>query len=428
MNDQFDLRVVDKPTVKMVGFTHYNDFAVDEWCKERGIDYETDATRDGDSMPELAGRLCYLSLNEKLRRQSGEGQNAAYLEHIREVGHTSVLEHSVFNFIIDDFTKNATQELVRHRVGVAYSVQSSRYVDTFSKKYFGDSGHCIGIHIPECIQHETDIYEEWLAAWQVVAKLYTKSFKRLRERGWDVKEARSFARHILPGAICNALMFTVNARELSHIFKLRGAFSADPEIRALAVALYHCVEGHNLFANWSKCVDSKYGEYLKEKPPTAQQMFQKLLDTHGPKIVEGGESGITVEKMAMVKAWLEQYEPQVQIVPDEEPEADAKAFDQIAAWRDSGATEASPNFRRVSGDKDAQPVFTESAGTQRDVAAPDTPPNWNRVPKGQEATVQKALDKAALEEYRRIKNDKFAERYSGAGDLDRTYGDTEKGP
>lgn len=275
-----DLRVVSKPTVKLVGFTHYDDHEIDLWCRERGIEYDTDAVADGDAMPELAGRLCYLSLNKELRRVSGDGQNRAYLDHIREVGHGSVTEHTVFNFIIDDFTKTATQELVRHRVGTAFSVQSSRYVDTFSTKYFGDSGHCIGVHIPEAVQGDAARYERWLAIWQIVAEEYTRSYKELRDEGHAVKDARSMARHILPGSICNALMFTCNARELNHIFKLRGNFHADGEIRALAVELFKCVENHTLFNNWELRVDEKHGEYLFDKESDLLFQIRKLMKLH----------------------------------------------------------------------------------------------------------------------------------------------------
>ena len=240
--------------------------------------FETDAEADGDALAEFSGRACYLSFNQDRRRPCPEGeQNSTYLAHIREVGHGSVTEHAYWTFLIDDFSKNCTQELVRHRVGVAFSIQSSRYVDQFSDEYFGDSGHSLGVYIPPEIQTDEALFAEWLEVWKSVVVTYNRTFLKLRSGGHDKKTARSIARHIIPGSMCNAVVFTVNARELNHIFAMRGSLPADPEIRRMTMRLWDHVKGDNLFAGWEEVQDEKYGRYLKPKGDT-DGILAKLLD------------------------------------------------------------------------------------------------------------------------------------------------------
>ena len=71
---------------------------------------------------ECAGRVCYDSYGK------GRG-SAAYHKHILEVGHGSVMEHASFSFFLSNISRGCTHELVRHRVGVAISQRSTRYVD-----------------------------------------------------------------------------------------------------------------------------------------------------------------------------------------------------------------------------------------------------------------------------------------------------------
>jgi thymidylate synthase (FAD) len=279
------LRVTDGPRVTLVAETEYIDDNIDAFLKERGINYTTDADESSDALAEFAGRMCYWSFQEHLRRKAGDGQNRTYLDHIREVGHGSVTEHSYFTFVIDDLSKNTTQELVRHRVGVAYSIQSSRYVDQFSNEYFGDSGHSFGIYIPPSVQGCRDLLQTWLDQWIGAIRCYKRTFDNLRARGVAKKDARSDARHILPGGMCNAVVFTVNCRELNHIFNLRGNFAAEREIRMMALALYEQVKHINVFSHWERRTEPVKGDYLyntdldKPKFKTVEEGVEYLRKT-----------------------------------------------------------------------------------------------------------------------------------------------------
>lgn len=79
---------------------------------------------DGQFVPEMAGRLCYDFAKPR------PGGNKAYLNHIKEVGHGSVLEHVNWSFIITGVSRSLSHELVRHRAGWGFSQLSQRYVDS----------------------------------------------------------------------------------------------------------------------------------------------------------------------------------------------------------------------------------------------------------------------------------------------------------
>lgn len=257
-------RIVTTCNVTLIGKTMYDDMTVDRWCADRGMEFETDPVDDADVMSEFAGRVCYLSFNEDRRRPAPEGeQNSTYLKHIFAVGHTSITEHASWNFLIDDFSKNCTQELVRHRVGVAYSVQSSRYVDQFSDEYFGDSGHTLGVYFPPEVYEDDELKELWVKHWLSTVDIYRRTFDKMRAIGLDKKDARSIARDCIPGSMCNALLFTANARILNHIFAMRGALPAHQEIRKLALRLYDHVKTSNLFMHWEQVEHPTKGRYLK---------------------------------------------------------------------------------------------------------------------------------------------------------------------
>jgi thymidylate synthase (FAD) len=151
---------------------------------------------------------------------------------------------------------------VRHRVGTAFSQLSTRYVDQFSQEYFGDQGYCIGVYIPPEVQAVRHLLDEWNEVWAKVVECYNRTYEVFRAQGMKKKDARSLARHIIPGGACTSILFTVNARELNHIFKLRGALDADPEFRRLTIKLCQLVRGHNVFRHWAIAYDEQKGEYL----------------------------------------------------------------------------------------------------------------------------------------------------------------------
>src|SRR2546428_2420333 len=84
---------------------------------------------NGETLIELAGRLCYESFEIGLNPNVTKirGSNAEYIRNILEKGDGSVTEHAVTNWAFLNVSRVLTHELVRHRVGVAVSQESLRY-------------------------------------------------------------------------------------------------------------------------------------------------------------------------------------------------------------------------------------------------------------------------------------------------------------
>src|SRR5205823_1805962 len=81
-----DIRVIREPTVYLVGRQMVDRAEIDRFLADHGVSWQTDTEVAGELLTEVAGRLCYLSF-----ARPRPGGNQAYLNHIREVGHGSVL-------------------------------------------------------------------------------------------------------------------------------------------------------------------------------------------------------------------------------------------------------------------------------------------------------------------------------------------------
>src|SRR5438034_11227619 len=92
------------------------------------------------------------------------GGNQAYIGHILEVGHGSVLEHAVWNLIITGVSRSFTHELIRHRAGFGYSQLSQRYVDESEASYVE----------PDCIADDPECHAIFEAAMADAHAAYLK--------------------------------------------------------------------------------------------------------------------------------------------------------------------------------------------------------------------------------------------------------------
>lgn len=189
---------------------------------------------DAEKLIETAGRTCYDSF--------GKGRDSAsYATHILDVGHGSVLEHAQFGFFITGVSRGLTHELVRHRIGVAISQRSTRYVDEDGSPW---------IMHPLLVQYldttdDDSLGTDWDHAVENCQHVYTKIVERLErfciDKGLDKltarKQARGAARGILGNALETELVWSANVRALRHVIAMRAADAADAEIRALGTAL-----------------------------------------------------------------------------------------------------------------------------------------------------------------------------------------------
>jgi thymidylate synthase (FAD) len=238
------IRVITAPTVYLVGVQTTNDAELDRFLADHGVAWESDTEVAGEYLAEVAGRVCYMSF-----AKPRPGGNQAYINHILEVGHGSVLEHAVWNFLFTGVSRSLTHELIRHRAGFGYSQLSQRYVDESVAEYVE----------PDSIAANPELHQLWLDAIATTHQAYMKLTEKLLDTFKDEpdktlrrKLARQAARSVLPNATETKIFVTANARAIRHFIELRGSRHAETEIRKLAVQVLRIMqrEAPNLFGDY----------------------------------------------------------------------------------------------------------------------------------------------------------------------------------
>jgi thymidylate synthase (FAD) len=179
---------------------------------------------------ERAGRLCWKS-EGKVTESSYE----KFIPMIMSKHHESVLEHGsvTIRFITN---RAVTHELVRHRTGVAYSQESTRYCN-YSKDKFNNQ---LTFIIPSWLNLE----ERFWTADEINSSGFSGEYltwlnntinaelgynKLITEFGWTAQQARG----VLTNDLKTEIEVSVNIRELRHILLLRGDAAAHPQMREL---------------------------------------------------------------------------------------------------------------------------------------------------------------------------------------------------
>src|ERR1700722_20228935 len=239
-----DIKILREPTVYVLGRQTVNDAELDRFLADHGVTWQTDTEIAGEHLVETAGRICYMSF-----AKPRPGGNQAYIGHILEVGHGSVLEHAVWNFLFTGVSRTLTHELIRHRAGFGYSQLSQRYVDESVAEYVE----------PDCIANDPELHRLWLDAVADSHKAYMKLTEKLLKvfesepkKTLRRKLARQAARSVLPNATETKIFVTANARSLRHFIELRASRHAEVEIRQLAVQVLRLMqkEAPHLFGDY----------------------------------------------------------------------------------------------------------------------------------------------------------------------------------
>ena len=158
MDNQPASTIVRDPQVYLVGKQVVNEEVVADFLNDHEVgQWTTDTDVAGEKLIEVAGRLCYMSF-----AKPRPGGNQAYVTHILEVGHGSVLEHSVYNFIIAGVSRSFTHELVRHRAGFGFSQLSQRFVNESDCRFIE----------PDAIADDPELHRIWLDAVRTAQVAY----------------------------------------------------------------------------------------------------------------------------------------------------------------------------------------------------------------------------------------------------------------
>jgi thymidylate synthase (FAD) len=278
------MNIITEPTVYLLGKQNLQQAELDRFLADHGVSWSSDSEVAAEVINEVSGRICYMSF-----AKPRPGGNSAYLHHIKEVGHGSVLESAVWNFIIVGISRSLTHELVRHRAGWAYSMLSQRYVDESVAEYvcppdlqeqidegygewtsrwvkadFGIDEYLMlrGHHRDGTISDDAWVGIEWLFAVGVSHRAYgvlsghltDKAAGRFAMKTDARKFARQGARSVLPNATETKISVTVNARAARHFLEQRGSRHAEPEIRKLANTMLDILvaDAPNLFGDYVK--------------------------------------------------------------------------------------------------------------------------------------------------------------------------------
>ncbi|MBI4558854.1 MAG: FAD-dependent thymidylate synthase [Candidatus Hydrogenedentes bacterium] len=240
---------VTQPKVILVGETRIIEDGLQDYLQHIGVPHwETDAPSDVERLSEVFGRLCYRSfepgLNPNVTRVR-EG-NAKYLGHVLEVGHGSVIEHAVLNFIFADVSRVVTHELVRHRAGTAVSQESLRFV-----RLEGLSAY-VPTHIRES-EEGMEVFVKTMEQLEAVQRELAKLFQIDQEKSFDRKKKLTSAfRRVAPDGVATSIGWSCNVRALRHIIEMRTAPDAEEEIRLLFGMVYDTIKDRypNLFGDY----------------------------------------------------------------------------------------------------------------------------------------------------------------------------------
>jgi len=218
-----------RPTVIKIGETRIDPEGIREMLKALDVSAETierfgTMPDDGQTLMELAGRICYESfevgLNPNVTRIRKDSR--AYFENLLRKGDGSVLEHSWTNWVLLNVSRVLTHELARHRVGIAISQESLRYVRPRDLKFW----------IPD--ELDATGKDAMRGAVESIEASYRGLEKRVPWEGlsMDVKKRLTSAlRRILPDGLATHVVWSANHRTLRWLIEMRTDPAAEVEIR-----------------------------------------------------------------------------------------------------------------------------------------------------------------------------------------------------
>jgi thymidylate synthase (FAD) len=181
------------------------------------------STSQGELLTEIAGRICYKSFGvglnpnvTKIRQSSTD-----YIQNTLSKGDGSIFEHASCTFAFLNVSRVFTHELVRHRVGVAISQESLRYVRPSE----------LGLWLPPELSDKK-------VQFKMIVEQIEEGYRDLEKSyNWDnmnfetKKRITSGLRRIMPDGMATSIIWTANHRTIRHVIAMRTAESAEVEIR-----------------------------------------------------------------------------------------------------------------------------------------------------------------------------------------------------
>ena len=174
-------------------------------------------TKDPEQIIAAAIRQCYASVGSaELKKKIDKETRERLIKQVMASGHTSTLEHASFTFGIEGISRVSEIQLIRHRVGCSYSIQSGRYVKRGEAKFV----------IPVAIKNDKEVLPKYKKILKEVQSLYNE----MTDKGIKAEDAR----YLQPQSVQTKIVVTMNARALLHFLELRCCKRAQWEIQELA--------------------------------------------------------------------------------------------------------------------------------------------------------------------------------------------------
>lgn len=174
----------------------------------------------GEKIPAASGRISTQegTATQIFEKSQDEEKNKKLIFKVTQSGHTSTIEHTVFNIAFENVSVFAEQFIIEFRLA-SFTVKSRRYVD------FSNSG----FYTPDFLKESAkEKYEEHM-------KRLFADYTRLTDMGIPKEDAR----FILPYCLYSNFFCTVNARELVNMIRsmIYGRGARFDEIKNLGLQL-----------------------------------------------------------------------------------------------------------------------------------------------------------------------------------------------
>ena len=221
--------------------------------------FRDEEARDAEIIVEAAGRVCYMSFTDDKSKM--RFPNVKYVRNLIQQEHESVLEHASWTFLLDGVSRALSHQLVRHRVGFAFSQLSQQYHDESEAAFV----------VPHGINPKSSGFEIWKSSLRQALLAYREALSSVGSTESSTREQtrhkRSVARSLLPNATSTTLAVTANARALRHFFRVRGTIEGDYEMRALCVEMLKQIrsDAPSLFQDFSIAVHGDGIEIIKHE-------------------------------------------------------------------------------------------------------------------------------------------------------------------
>ena len=230
------------PKTYLIGYTTLDLHELWQYLEDTGQKafwYDFEKARDvgtnaGEILCSFYAKACYASLTtEKNKNISKTRSIEDNIKGILDSGHGSVIEHCNLNFMITNCSRVFTHELVRHRMGTAFSQTSGRYVRS----------DVLNVVVDPILEPAYDLCEE--------ARLFLEDWYKRVQKRLDIDNVKDFdrkkkytsaMRRFLPNGQSNEIGFSVNLRALRHTIEMRTGRHAEWEIRYVFNQIYNLVE------------------------------------------------------------------------------------------------------------------------------------------------------------------------------------------